>query len=67
MLQRISEYWSNKNLIMKRASFKVAELNLKNDSEEEQVRTRKIFEELKERVKNGQHLSEHEKVFFAWV
>lgn len=65
MLQRISEYWSNKNLIMKRASFKVAELNLKNDSEEEQVRTRKIFEELKERVKNGQQLSEHEKDFFC--
>jgi hypothetical protein len=45
--------------------YKIEELDLKNDSEEEQIRTREIFENIKERCKKGEPVSEHEKDFFG--
>ena len=45
--------------------YSIEELDFKNDSEEEQIRTRKIFENIKERCKNGKPVSEHEKDFFG--
>ncbi len=45
--------------------YSIEELNLKNDSEEEQIRTRKIFENIKERCKNNEPVTEHEKDFFC--
>lgn len=45
--------------------YSIEELDLKNDSEEEQVRTREIFENIKERCQNGELVSEHEKDFFG--
>lgn len=41
------------------------ELNLRNDSDMEQVRTRKIFEALKEKAMKRETLSEYEKEFFC--
>lgn len=45
--------------------YKIEELDWKNDSEEEQIRTREIFENIKERCKKGESVSEHEKDFFG--
>lgn len=46
-------------------SYKREELLLKDDSQEEQVRTRLIFEDLKKKAQNGEEMSEHEKDFFC--
>jgi len=46
-------------------TYKREELTLKDDSLEEQIRTRDIFENLKDRVTKGEKLSEHEKDFFC--
>lgn len=45
--------------------YDIEELNLKNDSEEEQIRTRKIFEDLREKAVNGKLLLEREKEFLC--
>lgn len=45
--------------------YEIEELDLKDNSEEEQIRTRCIFEDIKERAINGGEISEHEKDFFA--
>lgn len=45
--------------------YSIDELNLKDSSEEEQIRTRKIFDNIKERSINEQFISEHEKDFFC--
>lgn len=45
--------------------YSIEELDLRNDSEEEQVRTREIFENIKGRCKKGEPVSEHEKDFFG--
>lgn len=45
--------------------YKIEDLDLRNDSEEEQKRTRAIFEDLKTKAKNGTELTEHEKDFFC--
>lgn len=45
--------------------YSIEELDLKNDSEEEQVRTREIFENIKGRCNKGEPVSEHEKDFFG--
>lgn len=41
------------------------ELDFKNVSEDEQIRTRKIFEDLKEKASKGQELLQREKDFFC--
>jgi hypothetical protein len=41
------------------------ELDFKNGSEEEQLRTRKVFEDLKEKASNGETLLQREKDFFC--
>ena len=46
-------------------SYDVEELELKNNSDQEQVRTRKIFEDLKSKAENKEKLTEHEKDFFC--
>ena len=46
-------------------AYKREELDLKDDSPEEQQRTREIFEKLKEKAIKGEKLSEHEKDFFC--
>ena len=38
---------------------------MKNDSEEEQIRTREIFKNIKERCKKREPVTEHEKDFFG--
>lgn len=43
------------------------ELDLKNGSENEQIRTRKIFDELKQRAKDGKLLLEREKHFLCFA
>lgn len=45
--------------------YKIEELDPRNDSEEEQIRTRHIFEDIKARAINGDEISEHEKDFFS--
>ncbi len=45
--------------------YSVEELALKDDSEEEQIRTRKIFEDLKLRGLRGEKLLEREKEFLC--
>lgn len=45
--------------------YSIDELNLKDSSEEEQIRTRKIFDNIKERSINELFISEHEKDFFC--
>lgn len=45
--------------------YSIAELDLKDDSEEEQIRTRKIFEDLKSRGLRGEKLLEREKEFLC--
>ena len=45
--------------------YDIEELTLKNDSEEEQIRTRKIFEDLREKAVNGKFLLEREKEFLC--
>lgn len=45
--------------------FQIDELELKNDSEEEQIRTRKNFEVLKAKAIKKEFLTEHEKAFFC--
>ena len=44
-------------------AFKIEELTLKDDSEEEQFRTRRIFLTLKDKASKGEFLTEHEKEF----
>ena len=46
-------------------AYNIEDLDLKNDSEEEQIRTRKIFEDLKVKAQKGEELTEHEKDFFC--
>lgn len=41
------------------------ELDLKDNSESEQIRTRKIFEDLKAKAERGEKLTEHESDFFC--
>lgn len=45
--------------------YKIDDLDIKNNSEEEQIRTRAIFEDLKSKAENGEDLTEHEKDFFC--
>ncbi len=45
--------------------YSIEELDLRNDSEEEQIRTREIFENIKKRCQDGESVSEHEKDFFG--
>ena len=45
--------------------FQISELQHGGDAEEEQIRLRKVFETLKERAIQNEHLSEHEKNFFC--
>ena len=45
--------------------YEVSELNLKNASEEEQIRTRIIFEDLRERARKNEILLEREKDFLC--
>lgn len=46
-------------------SYSIDELEQKNDTDYEQVRTRKIFENLKNKAIAGKKLTEHEKNFFC--
>lgn len=46
-------------------AFDINELRLYNDSEEELLRTRSIFEVLKKKANNNEFLTEHEKEFFC--
>ena len=46
-------------------SYKIEELNLKDNSNSEQTRTRKIFLDLKSKAIKGEKLTEHEKEFFC--
>jgi|GEM_PF-446236 len=46
-------------------AFPIDELQLKNDNEADQLRTRKIFEVLKEKAIKKEVLTEHEKEFFC--
>ncbi len=46
-------------------AYDIENLDLKNDSEKEQTRTRAIFEDLKEKAVNNEQLTEHEKDFFC--
>lgn len=46
-------------------AFQIDELQLKNDSEAEQIRTREIFEVLKAKAIKQETLTEHEKEFFC--
>lgn len=46
-------------------SYHLEELTLKNDSHEEQVRTRAIFEDLKGKAQNGEVILEREKQFLC--
>ena len=48
-------------------TYEIEDLDLKNNSEEEQLRTRLIFEDLKLKAQNGVSLTEHEKDFFCEV
>ena len=50
---------------MQQISFDINQLTLLDNSDEEQVRTRKIFEILKQRAIRGEFFSEHEKEFFC--
>lgn len=45
--------------------YTIDELKLKDSSDEEQARTRTIFENIKERANNKELISEHEKEFFC--
>ena len=45
--------------------YDIDELELKNDSEEEQIRTRNIFEDLRNKIDNKEFLLEREKTFFC--
>ncbi|HEY5593266.1 MAG TPA: hypothetical protein VIK55_19900 [Paludibacter sp.] len=45
--------------------YTIDELDLKNDTYEEAVRTRKIFDEIKTRAQNNEKIFEHEKNFFC--
>jgi hypothetical protein len=45
--------------------YKIEELSMRDDSAEEQVRTRNIFEDLKKKVNQGETLSHHEIEFFC--
>lgn len=46
-------------------TYNIEDLELKDDSVEEQERTRQIFEDLKSKAINGEFLSEYEKEFFS--
>jgi len=45
--------------------FEIEDLDFKDNSDDEQIRTRKIFEDIRERAINGDKISEHEKEFFC--
>lgn len=45
--------------------YPLEELDFKNGSEEEQIRTRKVFEDLKEKASNGETLLQREKDYFC--
>lgn len=45
--------------------YPLEELDFKNGSEEEQIRTRKVFEDLKEKASNGEKLLQREKDYFC--
>jgi hypothetical protein len=45
--------------------YRIDELDLKNDSEAEQKRTRDIFEDLRDKTVRSESLTEHEKDFFC--
>jgi hypothetical protein len=46
-------------------SYKIEDLDVKDDSEEEQARSRIIFEDLKDKAVKKEKISEHEKDFFC--
>ncbi len=46
-------------------SYNIEELELKDNSNQEQIRTRKIFEDLKTKAEKNEKLTEHEKDFFC--
>lgn len=46
-------------------SYKIKDLEIRKDSAEEQIRTRKIFLDLKAKAINGEKLTEQEKEFFC--
>ncbi len=50
---------------MAKKRYTVDELDFKSDSEEEQIRTRKIFDDLKDRALKGEKLLEREKEFLC--
>ncbi|AZB10855.1 hypothetical protein EG344_19430 [Chryseobacterium sp. G0162] len=50
---------------MAKKRYTIEELDFKDDSPEEQVRTRKIFEDLKNRAEKGENLLEREKEFLC--
>ncbi|WP_395974313.1 hypothetical protein [Chryseobacterium cucumeris] len=50
---------------MAKKKYTVDELSFKDDSIEEQIRTRKIFEDLKNRAEKGENLLEREKEFLC--
>jgi len=45
--------------------YKIDDLSIRNNSKEEQIRTRAIFEDLKSKAIDGDDLTEHEKDFFC--
>ena len=45
--------------------YSIDELDLKDNTEQEQIRTREIFENIKGRYKSGEFITEHEKDFFS--
>lgn len=50
---------------LKKMAHKIEDLEFKDASDEEQLRTRAIFEDLKTKAQNGELLTEHEKDFFC--
>src|SRR5450432_1181099 len=48
-----------------KSSFSISELQFRNGSDAEQIRTRKIFEKLQLKAKANKKLTEHEKDFFC--
>lgn len=49
----------------KGGTYAINDLKFKNDSIEDQVRTREIFENIRNKAKKDEYLSEHEKDFFC--
>lgn len=50
---------------MAKKNYTIDELDFKNDSEQEQIRTRKIFDDLKDKALKGEKLLEREKEFLC--